>query len=298
MKKMLRDIKNRGISVRTMSAVMTVSVLMMCALVLYTNIRLHQELMTPAGADAVDPGNLYNIEKLADVQSVCMIVMLLLIGVTAVLYYTQIFSVIEKHVQSAADGEMLDGGGICELRYLAENYNDNLEKRYEKERKGHKGVDNDLLTGAVNRGAFIKTVGQLLSDEEEPGCLLLINADQMQHVNDTYSYDTGDAVLRNIVQTLQRSFRSCDYIGRLGDDEFGVWLGELSLDSAEYIRRRIATINDRLLHPKDGIPPVTLSVGVAFGEPGDNFKSLHKKAEKALYRVKVGGRCGCEVYER
>lgn len=297
MKKMLQNIKNKGISVGTMSAVMIASVLIMCAFVLYTNIRLHQALMALTGADAAGSGNRYNVEKLVEVQSVCIIVMMLLIGVAVVLYYTQIFSVIKKHVQSAANGEVLDDRGICELRYLAENYNDNLEKRYEKERKRHKRVDNDPITGAVNRGTFIKTVGQILSEEEEPGCLLLINADRLQNINDTYSYDMGDAVLRNIVRTLQRSFRSCDYIGRLGNDEFGVWLGELSLDSAEYIRRRIATINDRLLHPKDEIAPVTLSVGAAFGEQGDDFKSLHKKAEKALYQVKIGGRCGCEVYE-
>ena len=231
------------------------------------------------------------------VQRVCIILMVLLIGAAAVLLYTQVIRIIKQYAQSAVRGELLDGKGIPELRHLAEAYNDMCEKQCEKTGKLRNHTENDMLTNVVKQGIFEKIVGKMLDGEEEQGCLLLIDTDKLKEINDSYSHDMGDAVLKNIAVTLERSFRSCDCIGRIGDDEFAVWLGELSRDSTEYIRKRIAAINDRLLHPENGIPPVTLSVGAAFSRPGDNFKSLYKRAEKALYRVKTGGRCGCEVQE-
>lgn len=297
MKNVLRKIKDRGITIKAIGIGMLFPILFGCALIFYFNIRLQSKFLIASETNDIRVGNGNDIQRLLLVQRIGIVIMLLLIGVAAVVLYTQVIRIIKQYAQCAACGELLDGKGILELRHLAEVYNDMCEKQCEKAGKLRDHTENDTLTNVVKQGTFEKIIGKILDGEEEQGCLLLIDTDKLKEINDSFGHDIGDAVLKNIAVTLERSFRSCDCIGRIGDDEFAVWLGELSRDSTDYIRKRIAAINDRLLHPEDGIPPVTLSVGVAFSRPEDNYKSLYKRAEKALYRVKTGGRCGCEVQD-
>lgn len=297
MKNVLRKIKDRGITIKAIGIGMLFPILFECALIFYFNIRLQSKLLIASETNDIRVGNGNDIQRLLLVQRIGIVIMLLLIGVAAVVLYTQVIRIIKQYAQCAARGELLDRQGVRELRYLAETYNDMCEKQCERAGKFRKNTDSDALTDVVKQGTFEKIVGKILDGEVEQGCLLLIDTDKLKEINDSSGHDMGDAVLKNIAVTLERSFRSCDCIGRIGDDEFAVWLGELSRDSTEYIRKRIATINDRLLHPENGLPPVTLSVGVAFSRSGDNFKSLYKRAEKALFRVKTGGRCGCEMQD-
>ncbi|MDE6406413.1 MAG: GGDEF domain-containing protein [Lachnospiraceae bacterium] len=154
----------------------------------------------------------------------------------------------------------------------------------------------DALTGAVNRSTFQKMVEDALTGEHMQGCLLLVDVDRMQEVNDSYGRDTGDRVLQAVYATLREYFRGGDGIGRLSEDTFGIWIEGLSADQVSGIRRRIAVVNDRLLHGDQDMPTVTLSAGAALGESGESYKELYRQAQKVLHRVKEGGRCGCEIY--
>lgn len=106
----------------------------------------------------------------------------------------------------------------------------------------------DALTGAVNKSAFQKIVEDALAGEHMQGCLLLVDVDHMQEVNDSYGRETGDRVLQAVYATLREHFRGEDGIGRLSEDTFGIWIEGLSADQLGGIRRRIAVVNDRLLH--------------------------------------------------
>ncbi|MDE5940205.1 MAG: GGDEF domain-containing protein [Lachnospiraceae bacterium] len=154
----------------------------------------------------------------------------------------------------------------------------------------------DALTGAVNRSTFQKMVEDALAGEHKQGCLLLVDVDHMQEVNDNYGRETGDRVLQAVYATLREHFRGEDGIGRLSEDTFGVWIDGLSAEQVSGIRRRIAVVNDRLLHGDQDIPTVTLSAGAALGESGESYKEMYRQAQKVLHRVKEGGRCGCEIY--
>lgn len=154
----------------------------------------------------------------------------------------------------------------------------------------------DALTGAVNRSTFQRVVEDALAGEHGQGCLLLVDVDHMQEVNDSYGREMGDRVLQTVYQALRAHFRAGDCIGRLAEDTFGVWIEELSAEHVSGIRRRIAVVNDRLLHSDADMPNVTLSAGAALGEPGESYKEIQKQAQKVLNRVKEGGRCGCEIY--
>lgn len=154
----------------------------------------------------------------------------------------------------------------------------------------------DALTGAANKSTFQKMVEDALAGEHTQGCLLLVDVDHMQEVNDNYGREIGDRVLQAVYETLREYFRGEDGIGRLSEDTFGVWIEGLSAEQVSGIRRRIAVVNDRLLHGDKDMPTVTLSAGAALGESGESYKEMYRQAQKVLNRVKEGGRCGCEIY--
>lgn len=154
----------------------------------------------------------------------------------------------------------------------------------------------DALTGAANRNTFQKMVENALTVEHARGCLLLVDVDCMKEINENFGRETGDHVLQNVFATLQQNFRGGDGIGRLSEDSFGVWIEGIGADQVGGIRRRIAVVNDKLLHGETELPKVTLSAGVALGESGESYKEIYRQAQKVLHRVKEGGKCGCEVY--
>lgn len=147
----------------------------------------------------------------------------------------------------------------------------------------------------VERKFFERIVNEYLSVGQECGCLLICDVDKCREINDIYGHDTGDAVLRNVADVLHRVFGTDAYVGSLGGDVFALWLDKVLRDSAGDIRMQVGVVNDRLLHPSGEIPPVSVSVGAALCKSDDDYKSLSKRANKALYFVKESGRCGCEI---
>lgn len=156
--------------------------------------------------------------------------------------------------------------------------------------------ERDALTGVANQDAFQRIVEQALAGDQMQGCLVLVDVDHMQEINERFGSETGDTVLQRIATVLQENFRCGDGIGRLEEDTFGVWVEGLSADRVSGIRRRIAIVNDKLLHEEPDFPTVTLSAGAAWGESGESYGELYKQAQKVLHRVKEDGRCGCEIY--
>lgn len=160
------------------------------------------------------------------------------------------------------------------------------------------------LEDAAARNVFDKTtdqknferiVNEELHEERETGCMLVGDLDRFKDINEIYGRDTGDAVLRSTVNILNACFEECACIGRSRGDIFALWIPGLSEEDTGYIRRQVGMANDRLLHPVKELPPVSVSVGVAFPKEGDDCRSLGKRASKMLYRVKESGRCGCEI---
>lgn len=155
--------------------------------------------------------------------------------------------------------------------------------------------ERDSLTEAANRNAFMRIVEDALAGGQEQGCLVLVDVDHMREINSKHGSETGDRVLQAVAAALRRNFRAGDGIGRLEEDLFGLWIEGMSAEHVGGIRRRIAVINDGLLHADGELPAVTLSAGVAFGESGESYQEVYIQAEKVLRRVKEGGRCGCEI---
>lgn len=153
--------------------------------------------------------------------------------------------------------------------------------------------DTDKMTGLWNRGFCERKITAFTAQTDSKGALLVIDIDNFKLVNDSKGHDCGDRVLKEIASALKHSFRSTDIIGRLGGDEFIVFLPNCI--DPEIIRRRVSRfledvgkINESA---GDEIPHISASVGVAFfPENGSSFKELFKHGDEALYLSKQNGK--------
>lgn len=151
----------------------------------------------------------------------------------------------------------------------------------------------DKLTGLLNRAGYDRTLAEM---ELDSTVLLLFDADKFKAINDNYGHETGDRVLVAISRTIRQNFRSEDRVCRIGGDEFVVLMLNAEGDQRELIRRKVNRINRELAHPDDGLPIVSLSVGVAFGAQEPDAATLFSHADEALYRVKQAGGRDCAFY--
>ena len=156
-------------------------------------------------------------------------------------------------------------------------------------------AEHDPLTGIVNRGGFEQLKNML---QIKGGALgfLIIDVDKFKLINDGYGHEVGDRVLKKVAGFLKEKFRATDYPARIGGDEFAVILTDMKANMSAVVMQKIKEINDSLMHPDDGLPLVSLSVGGAFSENGFT-DDLYNRADAALYVVKENGRCGCRFYE-
>lgn len=183
--------------------------------------------------------------------------------------------------------------GASEFRYLAGTYN-TMYNAYKKsiESLNYK-ASHDELTGVYNRAGYDLIRSSL---DMKTTAMLLFDADVFKSVNDHFGHETGDRVLQKIAGTLKNSFRSDDYVCRIGGDEFVVFMVHIAQEPARLIEHKVIQINQRLSEESDGIPPISLSVGVSYNPEGNDPEEMFRQADTALYYVKENGRNGCCIY--
>ena len=196
-------------------------------------------------------------------------------------------------VHKMREQESVTPTGAEELRFVTRTYNSILEEnKVARERLSHE-ASHDALTGLFNRGAYDLL---MKSVDTSHMALIIIDVDHFKTVNDTYGHAVGDRVLKRVAEILQHSFRSVDILCRIGGDEFVVVMTRVNSSMSQLVKSKISRANDLLLHPKDDLPPVSLSVGVAFSDRENPQGDIFTDADTALYRVKQAGRNGFDIY--
>ena len=147
----------------------------------------------------------------------------------------------------------------------------------------------DVLTGLPNRRAFLdRTKSAFVAGSA--GYLLIVDADHFKRINDTYGHATGDDCLRVIADRLRHTLPKGAPIGRLGGEEFGVFLPGADLPDLVKVGKFLA----RTLHVplEDGSETIrlTLSVGATDTEPLETLDAALDRADAALYEAKAQGR--------
>lgn len=199
-----------------------------------------------------------------------------------------ILSPLYNHIGNIENNQKMNMQGAYELKYIAKAYNNLYERNAVTASVLKHKAEHDPLTGLINREAF-NQIKEELSISEKPLAYLIIDIDFFKSINDEYGHLIGDDVLRNVSTHLQEQFRSSDYVARIGGDEFAVIMPDVTETSISNIRSKVKVLNNILKEEKDGMPPVSLSIGAAFSEQGFN-EDLEKNADIALYKVKQNGR--------
>ncbi|MBE6351692.1 MAG: GGDEF domain-containing protein [Treponema bryantii] len=221
-----------------------------------------------------------------------------IIAVLVILYF-QVVLILQKYVTDISKDKQLKPRGVFELQYLANMYNVVSENKNNNLRALKRKADLDFLTGVANRGAFEQYVKDYTkSPSTDKGAFMLIDLDNFKKINDTFGHAMGDLVLKKIADILNSTFRNDDFVSRIGGDEFAIWFPDLTEENVHYIVDRINTINKDLILPSREMPSCSLSAGISFFTQGETYKSLYKKADIALYKVKENGRCGCKIFEQ
>jgi diguanylate cyclase (GGDEF)-like protein len=157
-------------------------------------------------------------------------------------------------------------------------------------------ASHDNLTGALNARAYYEWCDQqilLCGRARQPYAVLFIDLDHFKAINDTHGHDAGDAVLKMSAHTLQRYIRKSDALGRIGGEEFSVFLpntdrpGAVAL--AEQLREHLEVA--RVRHDQRDLQ-VTASIGVAAssGATPVTLRALQSQADTAMYEAKKAGR--------
>lgn len=229
-------------------------------------------------------------------QSFYTILVVALVIASYIMIAVLILRPIRLYVNGIKNNHFLDITGAYEFKYFAATYNNVYEMSLVQQNVLRQKAERDALTGLLNRQAFEQLKDQL-SQAAKPLALLLIDVDVFKSINDTYGHEVGDQALINTANLLSRSFRTADYVMRIGGDEFAVIMEEMHEDRKGIIRDKISAINQSLQNPQTDLPKYSVSVGVAFSEEGYHDE-LFRQADQALYHTKENGRCGCTFYEK
>ena len=200
---------------------------------------------------------------------------------------------LRKSVELIRNEKDLPMNGAFEVRFLAKTYNLMHHTNMKSREQLTYEATHDELTGLYNRRGY----DFLLENVDIETCaLILIDLDRFKQINDSFGHDTGDRILKAVATEVFGSFRTQDYICRIGGDELAVIMVHTDPTLETLIKKKIELINGNLNNIGDNLPPISVSVGVAFGEKNITVDTLFKHADDALYIVKEHGRCGVRFY--
>lgn len=152
----------------------------------------------------------------------------------------------------------------------------------------------DQLTGLANRRAFdewlaaeferSKTRGEILS-------LVVMDLDHFKLVNDDYSHLVGDLVMKKVADVLREHIRTGDQAARWGGEEFTLTFHATDAKAAAHISERIRrSLESTNFDPIAPGLSITASFGISDSTAANNYESLLRQADHALYQAKAEGR--------
>lgn len=150
----------------------------------------------------------------------------------------------------------------------------------------------DMLSGVLNRSAFVDYVGTALRQSSAASSSLIIcDLDHFKSINDRFGHAAGDEVIRAFGTNFLAHFGDAAICGRLGGEEFCIFLPEGEPDKIsthlEALRLRARQNHYALVPPNIA---VTASFGVAVLERTEPFDQALRRADMALYEAKAAGR--------
>ncbi len=219
------------------------------------------------------------------------------------------FNMTGNEMVEAVASEILGAGGVIggmEARLIWRI----MTNLYEAKERLRFEASHDHLTGLYNRRALMdqmrRGVAEALRYGHDYACVM-IDVDHFKQVNDRYGHAVGDAVLRQVAQTLSGRLRQSDLIGRWGGEEFLVLLPHTrAADAVLAANAWLECVRaERIVHPGSDELRVSFSAGVgdleelrgraAPARPGvdEALEAMLHAADERLYQAKQAGRARC-----
>lgn len=154
-------------------------------------------------------------------------------------------------------------------------------------------ADTDLLSGVNNKLATERKIQEYIDNNPNSQSLfVLLDIDNFKKINDTKGHAFGDLVIKSLGEQLSKEFRSSDIIGRIGGDEFVVFLKNLNTDELleKESKRLLKFFEDFSVGDYVKYSPTASLGGAIFSKDGTDFKTLYKEADAALYAAKKNGK--------
>jgi len=159
----------------------------------------------------------------------------------------------------------------------------------------------DDLTSLYNKGTVQSKIEEYMQNEglNTKGALFMIDVDNFKAINDNLGHLVGDTVLSSISSMLLEVFNENSIVGRIGGDEFIVFLK--NIDSEEFMYKKADDLVKGFRSNFEGETKdykVSGSIGIAkYPEHGKSFKELFINADKAVYLAKNKGKDNYCVFE-
>lgn len=146
----------------------------------------------------------------------------------------------------------------------------------------------DSLTRIPNRRALDRQLSaREAAGDDTPTCVALIDVNRFKHINDNFSHQVGDEVLKVVADVLSRAIRTSDFVARLAGDEFVVLFDQAPLPLAQQICNRMkAAVRE---HDWPSLAPgleVSISVGLEQGRKGESMQALLNRSDAQMYADK------------
>lgn len=152
----------------------------------------------------------------------------------------------------------------------------------------------DALTGLPNRVLLNDRISHALSMSQRSHtqlAVLFLDLDHFKNVNDSLGHRIGDALLVQVAKRLSSIIREEDIVSRLGGDEFILVFQGTDTGGAAHVAEKLLESVAQPYQIEQHDLVITPSIGIAmFPADGENFESLSKCADVAMYRAKHDGR--------
>jgi diguanylate cyclase (GGDEF)-like protein len=224
------------------------------------------------------------------------LLLLTLIAISCVSYYIEVYVLTNIHAMNKGlrritDGDYMEISGIKnsqEFAELTDHINDMVLSLVENRKRIEKERDIDLLTGLYNRRGMELEIEKIMKAHEAIGhcAMVVVDADSLKTINDTYGHENGDAYLCRLAETLDNAGLRKSLTARHGGDEFVLFL--YGYEAKEILEHDIAALRAKQNGKKtsllnDVVVDLEFSLGVAEAEEKFDYKELFKKADDDMY---------------
>lgn len=165
----------------------------------------------------------------------------------------------------------------------------------------------DQLSGLLNKASYREQVEKRIQNcpETKAGVFVMLDMDNFKQINDKAGHISGDQVIQRMGTLLSQEFRNDDLTGRIGGDEFAIYMEIDKLQQEEMfavIEGKMQRLLEHFLKDfaeENEQYQTSLSIGVSVIESAEiAYEEIYRQADEALYRSKQNGKAQFNLYRR